>query len=93
MIIIMSDEAHFHLNDSVNKQNFRYWVTQNSHEVHEIQLHSPKVTVWCAIGKVGVTGPYFFFFGGKWDYHNCKLSSVHRYDQQFLGTRTTKPKD
>jgi len=23
--IIMSDEAHFHLNGSVNKQNFRYW--------------------------------------------------------------------
>jgi len=24
-IIMMSDEAHFHLNGSVNKQNFRYW--------------------------------------------------------------------
>ena len=23
-IILMSDEAHFHLNSSVNKQNFRY---------------------------------------------------------------------
>lgn len=24
-ILLMSDEAHFHLNGSVNKQNFCYW--------------------------------------------------------------------
>ena len=59
-IIMMSDEAHFHLNGSVNKQNFRYWAPQNPQEVHERLLHSPKVTVWCAIGKVGVIGPHFF---------------------------------
>jgi len=59
-IIMMSDEAHFHLNGSVNKQNFQYWAPQNSHEVHERPLHSPKVTVWCVIGKVGIIGPYFF---------------------------------
>ena len=45
-IIIMSDEAHFHLNGSVNKQNFRYWASQNPHEVHERPFQSPKVTVW-----------------------------------------------
>jgi len=28
--------------------------------VHERLLHSPKVMVWCATGKVGVIGPYFF---------------------------------
>jgi len=58
--IIMSDEARFHVNGSVNKQNFRYWAAQNPHEVHERPLHGPKVTVWCAIGKVGVIGLYFF---------------------------------
>jgi hypothetical protein len=55
-IVIMSDEAHFHLNSSVNKQNFPYWASQNPHEVHERPLHSPKVAVWCVIGKVGVIG-------------------------------------
>jgi len=45
-IIMMSDEPHFHLNGSVNKQNFRYWPPQNPHEVHERPLDSPKVTVW-----------------------------------------------
>jgi len=59
-IIMISDEAHFHLNGSVNKHNFRYWAPQNPHKVHERPLHIPKVTVWCAIGKVGVIGPYFF---------------------------------
>ena len=28
--------------------------------MHERLLHSPKVTVWCAICKVGVIGPYIF---------------------------------
>jgi len=53
-IIMMSDEAHFHLNGSVNKQNFQYCAPQNPHEVHERTLHSQKVMVWCAIGKVQV---------------------------------------
>ena len=60
-IIMTRDQAHFHLDGSVNKQNFRYWAPQNPHEVHERPLHSPKVTVWCAVGKSGVIGPYFFF--------------------------------
>ena len=29
MIIMMSDEAHFHVNGSVNKQNFWYWAAQS----------------------------------------------------------------
>jgi hypothetical protein len=29
-------------------------------EVHQRQLHSPKVTVWCAIFEFGVWSPYFF---------------------------------
>ena len=58
--IAMSDEAHFHLNGAVNKQNCRYWSPENPRIFHERPLHSPKVTVWCAVGKFGVIGPYFF---------------------------------
>ena len=25
----MTDEAHFHMNGFVNKQNFRYWAVEN----------------------------------------------------------------
>jgi len=60
-----SDEAHFHLSGAVNKQNFRYWAENNPRQIHERPLHSPKVTVWCAISKFGVIGPYFFEENGQ----------------------------
>ena len=43
--LIMSDEVHFHLNGTVNKQNFRYWASENPGELHQRPLRSPKVTV------------------------------------------------
>lgn len=60
-----SDEAHFHLSGAVNKQNFRYSSDTNPRQLHERPLHSPKVTVWCAISKFGVIGPYFFEEDGR----------------------------
>ncbi|PNF38720.1 hypothetical protein B7P43_G14368 [Cryptotermes secundus] len=56
----MSDEAHFHLNGYVNKQNCRYWAQENPAVLHQRPLHSPKVTVWCAVSARRVIGPYFF---------------------------------
>lgn len=58
--LFMSDEAHFHLSGYVNKQNFRYWATENPRQLHEKPLHCEKVTVWCAISSFGIIGPYFF---------------------------------
>ncbi|CAK1578615.1 unnamed protein product [Parnassius mnemosyne] len=59
-IVFFSDEAHFHLCGSVNKQNMRYWADTNPRELHERPLHSPKVTVWCAISSAAIIGPWFF---------------------------------
>ena len=59
-VFISSDEAHFHLCGTVNKQNFRYWAAENPRELHQQPLHSPKVTVWCAVAEFGVWGRYFF---------------------------------
>ena len=59
-VVLFSDEAHFHLCGIVNKQNFRYWAVDNPRELHERPLHSPRVTVWCAIAEFGMWGPYFF---------------------------------
>ncbi|PNF28631.1 hypothetical protein B7P43_G08708, partial [Cryptotermes secundus] len=55
-----SDEAHFHVSRYGNKQNMRYWSGNNPRELHERPLHSDKVTVWCALSRVVVIGPYFF---------------------------------
>ena len=58
--VIMSDEAHFQLCGSVNKQNMRYWSDVNPLELHQKPLHSQKVTVWCGFSAFGIIGPYFF---------------------------------
>lgn len=58
--LLMSDEAHFHLQGHVNKQNSRFWAKENLQIICELPLHSAKVTVWCAIWSGGIIGPYFF---------------------------------
>jgi hypothetical protein len=58
--IWFSDEAHFHLSGHVNKQNMRFWGTQNPHEIEEKPLHVEKCTAWCAISTHGIIGPYWF---------------------------------
>lgn len=58
--LLMSDEAHFHISGTVNKQNMRYWAPNNPCELHQRPLHDPKVTVWCAVSATKIIGPYFF---------------------------------
>ena len=45
----MTDEAHFHLNGFVNKQNFGYWGVENLRILNEKELYPQRVTVWWAI--------------------------------------------
>lgn len=59
-LVVMSDEAHFHLDGTVNKQNLRFWCAENPKIVSERPLHSSRVTVWCAVSEKGIIGPYFF---------------------------------
>jgi hypothetical protein len=58
--LIMSDEAHFHLNGFVNKQNCRFWGTENPRIIHQRPLHLTRCTVWCRVTSQEVIGPYFF---------------------------------
>jgi hypothetical protein len=60
-----SDEAHFHLSGTVNMQNVRFWAETNPRDLHQRPLHSPRVTVWCAVSHLGVVGPYFIKEGGE----------------------------
>ena len=55
-----SDEAHFHLDGAVNKQNMRFWGTAKPEFHAEKPLHSEKVTAWAALNCDGIIGPFFF---------------------------------
>lgn len=59
--IIFSDEATFYLNGNVNRQNCRYWATENPHWMIEVHSQYPKkINVWCGIVRERVIGPFFF---------------------------------
>ncbi|GFV45546.1 uncharacterized protein TNCV_4855681 [Trichonephila clavipes] len=58
--ILWTDEAHFHLDGSVNTHNYRIWETDNPHSTLRVPLHSPKVTVWCGFFRVFYFWPVFF---------------------------------
>jgi len=58
--IWFSDEAHFALNSAVNRRSNVYWGQNKPTEVSQRPLHSPKVTVWCAMSSNMVIGPFFF---------------------------------
>lgn len=79
IILFTTDEAHFHLNGTVNQQNYRYWSDENPKLMHERPLHSPKVTVWCAVSSIFVIGPYFF----EDDNGTTVTVTSERYRQMF----------
>ncbi|GFW50757.1 uncharacterized protein TNCV_3443991 [Trichonephila clavipes] len=58
--IICTDEAHFHLDGSVNTHNCRIWETDNPLSTLRVPLHSTKVTVWWGFSASFILGPYFF---------------------------------
>ena len=59
-VLLFSDEAHFHLSGHVNKQNMRFWASFQPHEHVQVPISVEKTTVWCATGRIGIFGPYFF---------------------------------
>ncbi|GFU60287.1 uncharacterized protein TNCV_3404331 [Trichonephila clavipes] len=58
--ILWTDEAHFHLDGSVNTHNCRIWETDNPHFTLQVPLYSPKVTVWSGFSTSFILGKYFF---------------------------------
>ena len=55
----MSDEVTFNVNCRVNKHNCRIWGWQKPAPVLTKNQGSPKVTVWAALSKSGIIGPFF----------------------------------
>ena len=58
--IIMSNETHFYIDGSFNKQNCRFWAEHNPQVVQPTHLHSKRIIVWRAITAQEIIGPYFF---------------------------------
>jgi hypothetical protein len=44
VIILMTDEAHFHLSGCLNKLKFRSWAEENPLQVHQRPLHIARVS-------------------------------------------------
>ncbi|GBN31561.1 hypothetical protein AVEN_100073-1 [Araneus ventricosus] len=57
--IWFTDKAHFYLNGFVNKQNSRFWCSENPHLCEEKPLYSPKITAWVAVCSRCIIGPFF----------------------------------
>ncbi|GFT87757.1 uncharacterized protein TNCV_4001031 [Trichonephila clavipes] len=72
--ILWTDEAHFHLDGSVNTHNCRIWESDNSHSTLQVPLHSPKVTVWCGFSATFILGPYFFEELGAGGLVTCSIT-------------------
>lgn len=58
--ISCSDEAHFYLNGTVNRENACYWSSEKPNLYLEKPLNGEQVTVWAVLSSKGVTGPSFF---------------------------------
>ena len=52
------DEANFHLNGIVNKQNWRIRGSVNAHLCEEKALYTPKVTERAAVCAKSIIGPF-----------------------------------
>jgi len=55
----MTDEANFQLFGYANSQNFHYWATENTCDIHQEILLSETIIVWCGAASFGLTGTHF----------------------------------
>ena len=58
--VLFTDEATFHVNGCVNRDNCRIRGSQQSNEIVEYDRCSPKVNVWCGLMHDQVIGSFFF---------------------------------
>jgi hypothetical protein len=58
-LLLMSDEAWFHLSDFVNAKNTCHWDTKNPHAVHKFHFVIKKVGVWCEGNGQRIIGTVF----------------------------------
>lgn len=58
--LIMSDEATFYVDGTVNRHNCRIWGNEKPDMILNKNQNAPKITIWGGMSKDGLIGPYFF---------------------------------
>lgn len=59
--ILWTDESSFSTSGLPNRQNFRYWASENPHFAREVRWQGRQtVNVWCGILDHKILGPFFF---------------------------------
>lgn len=60
-MVLFSDEAVFHTNGTVNRQNYRLWSDVNYHwHVSSKNMAAEKIVVWLGVLDTNIIGPFFF---------------------------------
>ncbi|GBM75218.1 hypothetical protein AVEN_73985-1 [Araneus ventricosus] len=57
--LLFTDEAHFQMDGLANRQNWGFWDTENPHFCQARSLYSLKITVWAAVSRKYVIGPFY----------------------------------
>lgn len=92
--ILFSDEAAFFLNGTVNRQNCRYWSTENHHWAQVAHTQYPeKINVWAGIFQDRIIGPYFFDVNltGEIYLHFLQLELIPALAQLYPGNEPGMP--
>ena len=91
-----SDEAHFELDSTPNKQNSRVWGDSRPGVVKELPLHSKRVTAWCAMSAHGIIGPFWIEDANRSPVTVTKeryLRCLERFWQELSGLQGTHLED
>lgn len=85
--IWFSDEAHFDLFGNVNKQNCRYYASSQPHQHIQKPLHSPRITIWCALSSFGIID--LFFFRKQWFEYHGQFAALSRDVENIFSSSTS----
>lgn len=60
--IAFSEKAQSWLNDALelNKHKSPFWNDDQPEALYKPLMNPEKVTAWCGLSAIGITGPYFF---------------------------------
>jgi hypothetical protein len=80
-LLLITDEAHFHVTCCVNSQNTGIWSDENPHVIHQIPLHDVKFGVCCAVSARRIIGAIFYH--GTANSDRCVRSTLEPFYEQL----------